>query len=252
MATTKPIITLITGADKGIGLATAQGLAEKGQHVLIGARDPKKGAAAVAKLKDKDHAIQAETIQLDVTDEASIKAAAATIDQKFGYLSVLVNNAGVALDAHKPASEIPMALIRQDFEVNFFGLVAVTQAMVPLLRKADHARIVNVTSNMGSLGLATDPNSRFFKVNSMGYQASKAAANFATISFSKELAAEGIPVNSVNPGWTATSFGGRDPASAPIPGMQDVATGAAHVIAVASATDDVTGTFTENAGTLPW
>ncbi|GAX05025.1 carbonyl reductase [Secundilactobacillus pentosiphilus] len=252
MAEEKVTLTLITGADKGIGFATAQALGKKGQHILIGARNPERGVKAVEQLKNDG--IKADFIQLDVTDKAQIKAAAAKIKADYGYLSILINNAGIAMDHHQSASELSTDTIRQDFDVNYFGLIDVTQAMIPLLKAAQPAKIINVSSNMGSMGLASDPNSRFYKVNSLGYQSSKASVNFATIIFSKELADEGITVNSVNPGWTATGFGGR-PEDAPAPaGMQDVATGAAQIIKMASLpmNDATTGTFTENAGKLPW
>ncbi|WP_203650670.1 SDR family NAD(P)-dependent oxidoreductase [Secundilactobacillus yichangensis] len=252
MAAEKTILTLITGADKGIGFATAQALGKKGQHILLGARNQERGEKAVKQLKDDG--IKADFIQLDVTDKAQIKAAAAKIKTDYGYLSILINNAGIAMDHHQPASELSTDTIRQDFDVNYFGLIDVTQAMIPLLKAGRPAKIINISSNMGSMGLASDPNSQFYKVNSLGYQSSKASVNFATIIFSKELADEGITVNSVNPGWTATGFGGR-PEDAPAPaGMQDVATGAAQIIKMASLPidDTTTGTFTENAGKLSW
>ncbi|MFC6171821.1 SDR family NAD(P)-dependent oxidoreductase [Loigolactobacillus jiayinensis] len=252
MTQTKPVITLITGADKGIGFATAQALGQKGQQILIGARNRQRGEQAVAQLKAAG--IQVTFIQLDVTDKTQIKVAAEKIKADYGYLSILINNAGIALGNHLPASQMSTDTMRQEFDVNFFGLVDVTQAMIPLLKTGQPAKIINVSSNMGSLGLATDPNSRFYKVSSLGYQATKASVDFATILLSKELAAAGITVNSVNPGWTATNFGGR-PSDAPKPaGMQDVATGAAQIIKMASLPldDPQTGTFTENEGSLPW
>ncbi|MTV81481.1 SDR family NAD(P)-dependent oxidoreductase [Secundilactobacillus folii] len=252
LAESKQVMTLITGADKGIGYATAEALGKKGQFILVGARDQERGQKAVQKLAKAG--AQAVFVQLDVTNKDQIKAAADRIKADYGYLNILINNAGIALGNHAPASKASTDSMRQEFDVNFFGLIDVTQAMLPLLEKGKPAKIINVSSNMGSLGLATDPSSRFYKVNSVGYQASKASVNFFTITLSKELTDEGITVNSVNPGWTATSFGGR-PASAPKPaGMQDVATGAAQIIKLASAPlDDLqTGTFTENAGRLPW
>lgn len=243
-------ITLITGADKGIGFETAKALAKADHTILVGARNAAKGIKAADAIMALGG--EAEFIQLDVTKQDQIDAAAAQIKAEYGYLSILINNAGVALDHHQSASTMPVAVMRQDFDVNFFGLVAVTQAMIPLLKAADSARIINLASNMGSLGLASDPNSRFYKVNSLGYQASKAAVNFATISFAKELAPDGITVNSVNPGWTATGFGGRDESQPAIPGMQSPAEGATQVINLALTDSPATGKFTETAGTLPW
>ncbi|PIO84154.1 carbonyl reductase [Loigolactobacillus backii] len=251
MAETQETITLITGADKGVGFETAKELGQKGQRVIVGSRNVERGHDAIGQLAAAG--VKADLVQLDVTDKASIKAAADTIEQEYGYLSILINNAGIAADHHQPASELPTDDIRKDFDVNFFGLIDVTQTMLPLLKKAPSAKIINISSNMGSLGLATDPDSRFFKVSSMGYQASKAAVNFVTISLSKELRDENISVNSVNPGWTATEFGGRPLDSPKIPGMQSVEEGAARIVAIASDPDNsTTGTFTENAGTLPW
>lgn len=248
--TTKPTITLITGANKGIGFETAKALADAGHHVLIGARNADTGKAAAAAIVEAGG--QADFVQLDVTNQQQIDDAASYIREHYGYLNVLINNAGMTADSHQPASTMPIDVMRQDFDVNFFGLVAVTQAMLPLLKAADGARIINLSSNMGSLGLASDPQSRFYAVNSLGYQASKAAVNFATISFSKELADDGITVNSVNPGWTATAFGGRR-LDQPVPdGMQSPAAGAAQVIKMALTDDPTTGTFTETAGPLPW
>jgi len=252
MAEKKTVLTLITGADKGIGFATAQALGKKGQHILIGSRNQERGEKAVEQLNAAG--IKADFIQLDVTDKAQITAAADKINADYGYLNILINNAGIALDHHQPASKLSTDTIRQDFDVNYFGLIDVTQAMIPLLKAGKPAKIINVSSNMGSMGLASDPSSRFYKVNSLGYQSSKASVNFATIIFSKELATDDITVNSVNPGWTATGFGGR-PEDAPAPaGMQDIATGAAQIIKMASLPmdDKTTGTFTENDGTLPW
>lgn len=244
------IVTLITGADKGIGFATAQALAAAGQHVLVGARNQTRGEKAVQAIRDAGGT--ANFIQLDVTADDQVKAAAAKIQNDYGYLSILINNAGIAVDAHQKPSQLPITQMQQDFAVNFFGLVRVTQAMVPLLRAGKPAKIVNVTSNMGSFGLATDPQSRFYQVSSLGYQASKAAANFATVDFAKELGSEGITVNSVNPGWTATGFGGRDESKPAIPGMQSIQEGAAQVVKMATTSSRKTLTFTENAGQLPW
>lgn len=252
MADTHEIVTLITGADKGIGFATARGLGKLGQHILVGSRNADRGRAAVEKLQADG--IKATLIVLDVTVQDSIKQAAAQIDQQFGYLSILINNAGVAFDRHEAPSLLSTDTIRKEYDVNFFGMIDVTQAMLPLLRKDTPAKIINLSSNMGSFGLTTDPNNRLYNVSAVGYQSSKAAVNFFTVDLSKELADEGITVNSVNPGWTATEFGGRPKDAPKIPGMQDPATGAAQVVKMASLPrgDKTTGTFTELAGKLPW
>lgn len=240
-------ITLITGADKGIGFATAHALCQAGQQVLVGARNQQRGEAAVAKL-----GVNAHFIQLDVTKEDEVAQAAATIKTTYGHLDTLINNAGVALDAHQAADTLPLSTIRADFEVNFFGLVSVTQAMIPLLRASLHGKLINVSSNMGSLGLASDPASPFYHASSLGYQSSKAAVNMATINFAKALADADIGVYAVNPGWTATEFGGRDANSAAPAGMQSIEAGAAQIIHLATTDDTPSMSFTENAGPLPW
>lgn len=251
MTDNEEVLTLITGADKGVGFETAKELGQKGQHISLGSRNIERGEKAVKKLTDLG--VKADLIQLDVTDQDSIKKAADKIQAEYDRLNVLINNAGMTNDAHQKASEISTATIREEFDVNFFGLIDTTQAMVPLLKKSTWAKIINLSSNMGSLGLASDPQSRFYQVSSVGYQSSKAAVNFVTIDLSKELKEFGITVNSVNPGWTATGFGGRSIDSPKIPGMQDVEEGAARVVKLASDPEDkTTGTFTENEGTLPW
>ncbi|QEA31067.1 SDR family oxidoreductase [Secundilactobacillus malefermentans] len=248
---TNEIVTLITGANQGVGFETSKELAQKGQHVLLGSRNKERGEKAVQELKKLK--LNVDLIQIDVTDKTSIKQAADKINSDYGYLSVLINNAGMTNDAHQKPSLMSTDVMREEYNVNFFGLIDVTQAMLPLLREADSAKIINLSSNMGSLSLASDPKSRFYQVSSLGYQSSKAAVNFATICFSKELADTNITVNSVNPGWTATGFGGRPADALKIPGMQEVEEGAARVVAMASdPNNEVTGTFTENEGTLPW
>ena len=251
MSDTKKTLTLITGADRGIGFETAMALAKLGQHILLGSRDRDRGIEAVNKIKDAGY--DAELIVLDVTSQDDISRAQATVNKKYGHLDILINNAGIALDNHKDAAILSVDVIRKEFDVNFFGTVSMIQAFIPLLKKSPSAKIINVSSNMGSLGLASDPNSRFYKVSSLGYQSSKAAVNFATITFAKELADTHITVNSVNPGWTATAFGGRD-TNQPAPvGMQSVQKGAQQIIKLASdPRNDLNGMFTENEGTLPW
>ncbi|MFT8909434.1 MAG: SDR family NAD(P)-dependent oxidoreductase [Lentilactobacillus diolivorans] len=239
------VLTLITGADKGIGFETAMELGRLGQHILVGSRDKSREFRAVKRLHQQR--IKSDLMILDVTSAVSIRAVADRIRNQFGYLNILINNAGVAFDHHESALTMSIETIRRDFDVNFFGLIQVTQAMVPLLLKADHAKIINVSSNMGSLDLASDPTSQFYNVSSLGYQASKAAVNSATITFSKTLAHVGITVNAVNPGYTATDFGGR------FGGTQTVQQGAARIVSLARDLDsEVTGTFSENAGKLPW
>lgn len=237
------IVTLITGADKGIGFAAAQALGSRGQTILIGARSEEKGKAAVAKLTSQS--IQCEWVQIDVTNQESIDAAVKYVADHYGYLTTLVNNAGIALDAHRSLIDLPLTDIRKDFEVNFFGSIAVTKAFIPLLRNAAHAQIINVSSEMGSLGIISDKNSPFYRGHSIGYQSSKAALNAATITLAKELAP--IRVNSVNPGYTHTDFGGGNS------GGHSPSVGAEPIVSLASEPDSTqTSTFMGKDGPLPW
>lgn len=251
MIENKPKVTLITGADKGIGFETAMALAKAGQQVWLGSRSQNRAKQAVDKIRQAGY--HAEGLVLDVTKQSEIDRAEQLISEKIGYLDILINNAGIALDNHEEAATLPIDVMQKEFDVNFFGTVRMIQAFIPLLTNAKSAKIINISSNMGSLGLASDKNSRFYQVSSLGYQASKAAVNVATITFAKELEDTGITVNSVDPGWTATSFGGRD-LNQPVPqGMQSVDEGAAQIIKLATDADNqLNGAFTENVGYLPW
>lgn len=251
MAENKPRLTLITGADKGIGFETAMALAKLGQHILLGSRDRDRGQEVVNRIKNAGY--HADLLVLDVTNQADIQRAKKIVTESNGYLDILINNAGIALDNHEDAATLSIDTIRKEFDVNFFGAVSMIQAFIPLLKKSKSGKIINVSSNMGSLGLASDPHSKFYNISSLGYQSSKAAVNFATITFAKELADTNITVNSVNPGWTATSFGGRDTNQPAPAGMQSVQEGAQPIIKLASdARNELNGTFTENDGSLPW
>ncbi|MFD6220369.1 SDR family oxidoreductase [Nocardia asteroides] len=194
---------LITGANKGIGYETARALAARGTTVLVGARDAGRGAAAVEKLRAEG--ADARLIQLDVTDAASIAAAAAHIDETCGVLDVLVNNAGIAGGFGAPSATDP-AMMREVFETNVFGAVAVTNAMLPLLRRAQAARIVNVSSEVGSITLMMDPDGPMWPAAAVPYPASKTALTMLTAMYAKELWDTPIKVNAANPGYCATDF----------------------------------------------
>lgn len=143
-------LTLITGADKGIGFETAMALAKLGQHVLLGSRHQDQGQQAVDKIQQAGY--DAELVILDVTKQSDIDRAKATIDEKYGYLDVLINNAGIALDNHENAETLSTDVIRTEFDVNFFGTVSMIQAFIPLLKKSKSAKIINVSSNMARWG----------------------------------------------------------------------------------------------------
>ena len=197
-------VALITGANKGIGKEIARQLGAQGFLVLIGARDEGRGTEAAAELK-KD-GVNAQAISLDVTDQAGIDRAARKIESDYGRLDVLVNNAGIALDSGVSASALDIDLLRRTYETNVFGVFAVTKAMLPLLKKSGAARIVNMSSGLGSLAQNSDPNWGFAGVKPVAYNSSKAALNMITVIFASELKDTPIKVNAADPGYTATDL----------------------------------------------
>jgi NAD(P)-dependent dehydrogenase (short-subunit alcohol dehydrogenase family) len=198
---------LVTGANKGIGFAIAKGLAEAGMSVWLGSRDRLRGEEAVARLRAQG--LDVQLLELDVADEASVRRAAATLAGEIGALDVLVNNAGVLVDVTTPPSKVRMEDMKAVFEVNLFGPVRVTQAVLPLLKAAQGARVVMMSSGVGSLTLITDPTSIYSSVNILDYTSSKVALNAVTISFAKELEPLGIKVNAVEPGHVRTDLNGN-------------------------------------------
>jgi NAD(P)-dependent dehydrogenase (short-subunit alcohol dehydrogenase family) len=232
-------VALVTGANKGIGHAIAGELAARGFTVLIGARDASRGEAAARRI-----AGDARPLALDVTRADSIAAAAARIQRELGRLDVLVNNAGIARSA-KP-SEASLDDVRAVFETNVFGVIAVTQAMLPLLRQAPAARIVNVSSRVGSLSSITNPAFPMRGVGGVAYGPSKTALNAVTIAFAQELAGTRIKVSAVCPGHTATDLNGHS-------GSRTVAEAAREPVRLALlGPDGPTGTFSNDAGSIPW
>ncbi|MEC3958364.1 SDR family oxidoreductase [Nocardia sp. CDC153] len=200
----------ITGANKGIGYETARQLAARDMTVLLGARDPELGQAAADKLRAEG--ADAHFVQIDITDEESIAAAAARIEADFGKLDVLVNNAGISggLEGDGKPSSGTLATLRRVYETNVFGLVAVTNALLPLLRRAEAARIVNVSSEVGSLAGRTNPNNPLSQVvSAIPYTSSKTAVNMVTVLYAMELKDTPIKVNAANPGYTATDLNGN-------------------------------------------
>lgn len=198
-------IALITGANKGIGFETARLLAARGMTVLVGTRDERRGSQAQRRLADLGAA--ARFVQLDVTDQASIDRAAELVAAEYGRLDVLVNNAAIALgDGTGLPSETTMATLRKVFETNVFGVVALTNSMLPALRKATAARIVNVSSEVGSISSMLDSDSPLKVLVSVPYPASKTALNMVTAMYAKELLDTPIKVNAANPGYCATDL----------------------------------------------
>ena len=235
-------IALITGANQGIGFEIARQLGKQGILVIASARDKQKGLAAVAKLQGEG--IEAQSLVLDVTSQPTIDAAVAEVDRKFGKLDILVNNAGIVAE-RTPPTQSRMENFRKTFETNLFGLVAVTQAFLPLLRKAPAGRIVNVSSALGSLTSVSAPQSRFDN-SYLAYGASKAAVNSVTISFARELKDTAIKVNAAAPGYTATAMNN-------FAGIQPVDQGAIAAVRLATLpADGPTGGFFDKNGVVPW
>jgi len=200
MATT---IALITGANKGIGLETARQLGARGVTVLAGARDEARGVAAEHALRDEG--ADARFVPLDVTDAKSAQEAADWIDREYGRLDILVNNAAIARGG--PPSQTDLDAIREVYETNVFGVIMVTNAMLPLLRRAPAARIVNVSSEVGSITSMTDPASPLAQMPAgLAYPSSKSALNMITAMYAKELRDTPIKINAANPGYTKTDL----------------------------------------------
>jgi len=198
-------VALITGANKGIGFEISRQLARQGITVVIGARDETRGAAAAARLRDEG--LDAHHVRLDVTDASTIEPLPQFFEERFGRLDILVNNAGVLLDEGTPLSELDIEVLRQTFETNFFGVFAVSKSLLPLIRRSETGRIVNVSSQLGSLADISDLDSAYAGFVSIAYPASKVALNALTALFAKELRGSNVKVNSADPGWVQTDMG---------------------------------------------
>jgi len=226
-------VTLITGANKGLGYETARQLIEHGHTVSMGARSIERGEAAATRLG-------AQFVQLDVTDDASVEAALLAIDEREGHLDVLVNNAGMSATADVDG---PIAL--KVFNTNVIGVIRVTQAALPLLCKSENPVVVNVSSALGSFWAVTNPERLPFRYPAIMYGASKAAVSMLTVQYAKALPE--IKFNAVEPGFTATDLTPFSSAGQP------VETGAEVIVRMATiGKDGPTGTFQENGGELAW
>jgi len=237
-------VALITGANKGIGLEVARQLGTQGVTVFLGVRNPQLGKLAEEKLR-ADGA-DAYFIELDVTKPDIITRAADQIREQHNRLDILVNSAGVHGACDGPPSTVDPDAVRQALDVNFFGVLSVTQAMLPLVRNSPSGRIVMVSSGLGSLTLNGDPNWQFAGVKRLGYNGSKAILNMLTVQLAWELRDTPIKVNTVNPGFTATDLNGHR-------GTQTVEEGAAETVRQALISDDaLSGGFFETGGVVPW
>ena len=232
-------IALVTGANKGIGYRIVEQLAERGMTVLLGGRDQKRREAAAVELG-------VEPVALDVTDPASVAAAAAHVRTAFGRLDVLVNNAGIAGTGAVPPSDTTVEAVREVFDTNVYGAIRVTNAMLPLLLRSPAPRIVNVSSMVGSLAQQSDPAGRLSVIPpNVAYPMSKTALNAVTVQYARELAGR-VLVNAADPGYCATDLNDHR-------GWRSAAEGAAIAVRLATLdADGPTGGFFNDDGPLPW
>jgi NAD(P)-dependent dehydrogenase (short-subunit alcohol dehydrogenase family) len=242
-APTDRLIALVSGANKGIGFEIARQLGEQGFTVVLGARDRGRGETAAAVLAGEGHDVR--FLQLDVTDRGSIQAAADYIDEAFGRLDVLVNNAGISLEPGVSPSESKPDLLKRTYETNVFGLVDAIQVMLPLLRKSQAGRIVNMSTGLASLTLTSGPDGPFSFSRILAYNSSKTAVNAITVQFANELRGTPIKINAANPGLCATELSrgqGRPPSE-----------GAAVAVSLARlGPEGPTGGFYGENGPAPW
>ena len=238
-------IALITGANKGIGLETARQLGGRGITVLAGARDEAKASQTEEELRKAG--LDVHGIVIDVNSADSVQTAAARIEREYGRLDILVNNAGVMLDDQKKKpSEQSLEVWRKTFETNLFGLIATTQALLPLLRKSAAGRIVNLSSILGSIHLHATPGSPVYDSKLPAYDVSKSAVNAFTVHLAYELKDTTIKVNAAHPGWVKTEMGGEG-------ATMDISDGAKTSVALATiGADGPNGAYLHMDETLPW
>jgi NAD(P)-dependent dehydrogenase (short-subunit alcohol dehydrogenase family) len=232
-------IALVTGANKGIGLAAARRLAEQGWTALLGSRDPDRGAMAAAQLRA--HHVRA--VDLDVTSQTSVNTAAKLVDAEYGRLDVLVNNAGI-IGPRVPALEVGADEMREVYETNVFGPVRMMHAFLPLLRRSAAPRVVMVSSGMGSIAITSDPRRLESGFVGLPYPSSKTALNMITSQYAKALPE--FRINAVDPGYTATDLNGHS-------GHQTVIEGSDAIVRLAGVgPDGPTGGFFDRHGPVPW
>ncbi|MGH7225944.1 MAG: SDR family oxidoreductase [Gemmataceae bacterium] len=242
MPSSEKRIALITGANKGIGFEVARQLAAAGCIAVLGTRNQSLGKEAAATLVAEG--LDIHYLPIDVTDYSTVAAAAESIAARFGRLDILVNNAGINDPDDGTVAAAKLSAVERVFRTNFLGVLAVTQAMLPLLSASPAGRIVNVSSGLGSLTRNAVPNPS--STNLIGYSASKAALNMLTVQLARLLRDTPIKVNSAAPGYTATALNG-------FRGTQTIPEGAAETVRLALLSDDgPTGTFSETTGVLPW
>jgi NAD(P)-dependent dehydrogenase (short-subunit alcohol dehydrogenase family) len=243
-------IAFITGGNRGLGFQTAIELKDASVKVVIGSRDLAQGEQAVAKLRAAG--VDADVLEFDITKASDAQAAYDYFNSHYGRLDILVNNAGIAAGTfpgtgpEHSATQVPADLLHKVFETNFFAQVALTNALLPLIRKSEAGRIVNLSSILGSLALHADPKSPIYHAKSFAYDASKTALNAYTVHLAYELRDTRIKVNSAHPGWVKTDMGG---AQAPM----ELSEGAKTSAALATLPDDgPSGGYFHLGKPLPW
>ncbi len=245
---TEKKIALVTGANKGLGFETSRQLAQLGIKVIMGARDKNKGVAAAEKLQAEG--LDVQPVQLDVTNSDQIAQVSTMIESNFGRLDILVNNAGMAHPDEplfsSSAATVTKQILQETFAVNFFALVELTQALLPLIEKSPAGRIVNISSMLGSLTLHSDPQAGLDQLKPLAYDASKTALNQFTVHLAALLKNTPVKVNSAHPGWVKTDLGGDE---APM----EIGDGAKTGVALATLDKDgPTGGFFHMGETMQW
>ncbi|MFB9981977.1 SDR family oxidoreductase [Mesorhizobium kowhaii] len=244
---TDKVIALVTGANKGLGKEVARQLGKRGMRVYVGSRDQMRGEATVAELVADD--LDAHLLPLDVTSDESVTAAADILAEHEGYLDVLVNNAGIL--AARPAFEIDAADMSRTYETNVFGVVRMIHTMLPLLRRSQQPRIVNIASTTASLTLASDPTTMFGREDTIvAYASSKAAVTMLTVQYGNAFRRSAdhahFKINTATPGYIATDLNNFS-------GNRTVEEGATIVVDLATLPDDgPSGGYFNDAGVVPW
>ncbi|MEN5234273.1 SDR family oxidoreductase [Sphingobacterium faecium] len=240
-------IALVTGGNKGIGFETVRQLADQNIKVLIGARNEQEGKNAEGVLRSES--LDVTFVKLDISDSQDIENTKAYIETEYGRLDILINNAAVFLDSAwfgNNVESVPMKIIRDTFDINYFGTVELTQALLPLIKKSDAGRIVNITSLSGSFGVHLDENHWLYQLKPYAYSASKTALNQFTVFLANALKETNIKVNAASPGWVKTSIGSDQ---APLTTEEGAKTGVALALIDENGP---TGTFTQAGESLPW
>jgi NAD(P)-dependent dehydrogenase (short-subunit alcohol dehydrogenase family) len=246
-------IAFITGGNRGLGLETARGLGKLGVTVLIGSRELSQGEKAAAALR-RDGIAQIEAVAFDVQKREDHRRLADMLEERFGRLDILVNNAGIQRESgdygapggFNTTSTVSEAALRETFDTNFFAVVALTQTLLPLIRRSPDGRIVNLSSILGSLTLHSVPSSPIYNVKAFAYDASKTALNAFTVHLAAELRDTPVKVNSAHPGWVKTDMGG------PAAPMELSEGGKTSVQLATLPTDGPTGGFFHLGQPVPW